>query len=101
MKIQVMKHKINQKLNWRNLHILWNNPSINKINDNNEIVGHTAFIKHIFESKSNTLYGGLTAGSAVKLDYSGIFAPMYTFLEQYCSDEFDFFYGYPNAAKKL
>ena len=93
------KYFSKNELTWRYLtNPLQNGKIFNciAINDNYEIVGHTALIKHIFESKSNTLYGGLTAGSAVKLDYIGIFAPMYSFLEQYCSDEFDFFYGYPN-----
>ena len=29
-------------------------------------------------------------------DYAGIFAPMYFFLEKSCSEQFDFFYGFPN-----
>ncbi|NQU88812.1 MAG: GNAT family N-acetyltransferase [Mariniphaga sp.] len=88
-----------KELHWRYL----NNPvqkgklyNCIAITDCKEIVGHTGFIKHTFVINGKTYYGGLTVGSAVKKNNSGIFAPMYNYLEKSLGNEFDFLYGYPN-----
>ena len=70
-------------------------------NDDHEIIGHTAFIKNKFYINNKIVYGGLTVGSAVQSEYSGVFAPMYNFLEKSTTNEFDFIYGFPNQNSLL
>ena len=65
-------------------------------NENREIIGHTAFLKNKFYFNQKIVYGALTVGSAVDSNYSGIFAPMYNYLESSLSKQFDFIYGFPN-----
>tara|TARA_S200000501_G_scaffold376862_1_gene433155 strand:+ start:6872 stop:7720 length:849 start_codon:yes stop_codon:yes gene_type:complete len=93
------KNILKKELEWRYL----NNPNNRgeifnciALNKNHKIVGHTAFIKQYFRYQDTTISGALTSGSAVESDYTGIFAPMYSFLEQSFKDKFDFFYGFPN-----
>ena len=87
-----------EELNWRYL----KNPCQKKIyncialNEKNEIVGHTAFIKTPFVINKEKYFGGLTVGSAVNPNYAGIFVPLYLFLEKQISSSVDFLYGYPN-----
>ena len=61
-----------------------------------EIVGHTAIMKHEFYYNNKIYYGGLTSGSTVSNKVTGIFPNLYFFLEDNCKSDFDFLYGLPN-----
>lgn len=63
---------------------------------NEEIIGHTAFIKKSFIYNEKEYFGGLTAGTSVLPSFGGYFVPLYKKLITAVKDHFDFLYGFPN-----
>jgi len=65
--------------------------------ENNDIIGHTAFIPADFMVGENMVRGALSSGSIISRKHSGLFPLLYTKLEKHLKMRgFNFLFAFPN-----